>query len=176
MSKCAAPSIGSGNAFDLEQFNAFASSRQVMATSSLENPIDTSLMILTIKNLASGIIAGSCEALAGYPLETVKARMQTQPRRANGLPYYSGMIDCVQQSVRDGGIASLYRGALPQIIRSAIRFVAVGHKWQITLWLFSKALPYSLDWWDNIAIISIHRHFFVNVRGFHWCLPQWAQD
>nr|CCA21123.1 Mitochondrial Carrier (MC) Family putative [Albugo laibachii Nc14] len=120
MSKCAAPSITSANAFDVEQVQAFASSKRIIATSSLENPSSASLMVVTIKNLTSGIIAGSCEALAGYPLETVKARMQTQPRRTNGLQYYSSMVDCIQQSVRDGGIASLYRGALPQIIRSAI--------------------------------------------------------
>jgi len=82
-------------------------------------PVDeSSLTAVTAKNFMSGIVGGGCEAIVGYPLETVKARMQTQKTGAKGS--FSGPIDCLQQSVREGGVSSLYRGASPQILRSAI--------------------------------------------------------
>ncbi|TMW65258.1 hypothetical protein Poli38472_009425 [Pythium oligandrum] len=79
---------------------------------------EPSMAVVTTKNFISGIVGGGCEAVVGYPLETVKARMQTQ-KTSSGRSF-SGPIDCLQQSVRDGGMASLYRGATPQIFRSAI--------------------------------------------------------
>lgn len=75
-----------------------------------------SLAVVTTKNFVSGIVAGGCEAFVGYPLETVKARMQTEKAAA-----FSGPFDCLQKSVREGGVGSLYRGASPQIFRSAVR-------------------------------------------------------
>lgn len=77
-----------------------------------------SLAVITAKNFVSGTVAGVCEAVVGYPLETIKARMQTESAQA-----FSGPIDCLQKSVREGGVASLYRGASPQIFRSAVRCV-----------------------------------------------------
>lgn len=75
-----------------------------------------SLALVTAKNFVSGTVAGGCEAVVGYPLETVKARMQTDKTHS-----FSGPLDCLQKSVREGGVTSLYRGATPQIFRSAIR-------------------------------------------------------
>ncbi|TYZ58172.1 hypothetical protein PybrP1_005724 [[Pythium] brassicae (nom. inval.)] len=74
-----------------------------------------SLAVITAKNFVSGTVAGACEAVVGYPLETVKARMQTEKAQA-----FSGPLDCMRKSVREGGVASLYRGASPQIFRSAV--------------------------------------------------------
>ncbi|KAI9908817.1 hypothetical protein PsorP6_004086 [Peronosclerospora sorghi] len=65
-----------------------------------------SLVVVTLKSFISGLIGGCCEDLVGYPLETVKARMQTQQR-----PF-----DCFTKSVQDGGLVSLHRSVSPQII------------------------------------------------------------
>lgn len=78
---------------------------------------EQSLAVVTVKNFVSGIIGGGCEAVVGYPLETVKARMQTQ---GPGAPAFTGPFDCLQKSVKEGGVLSLYRGASPQIFRSAL--------------------------------------------------------
>ncbi|DAZ95710.1 TPA: hypothetical protein N0F65_007116 [Lagenidium giganteum] len=85
----------------------------VVATS-----VEQSLAIVTAKNFVSGIVGGGCEAVVGYPLETVKARMQTQ--RSSSSAAFSGPIDCLQKSIKEGGVSSLYRGASPQIFRSAV--------------------------------------------------------
>ncbi|KAJ0408195.1 hypothetical protein ATCC90586_003303 [Pythium insidiosum] len=86
-----------------------------------EHHEEPSLAAVTAKNFISGIVGGGCESVVGYPLETVKARMQTQHGvAAAGARSFSGPIDCLQQSIRDGGVTSLYRGASPQILRSAI--------------------------------------------------------
>jgi solute carrier family 25 carnitine/acylcarnitine transporter 20/29 len=79
-----------------------------------------SMAVITTKNFISGIVGGGCEAVVGYPLETVKARMQTQQA---GARVFSGPLDCLQKSVQEGGVGSLYRGASPQIFRSAVRCV-----------------------------------------------------
>ncbi|POM60284.1 Mitochondrial Carrier (MC) Family [Phytophthora palmivora] len=76
-----------------------------------------SLAIVTVKNFVSGIMGGGCEAFVGYPLETVKARMQTQQNNSRA---FTGPIDCLQKSLQEGGVTSLYRGASPQIFRSAM--------------------------------------------------------
>lgn len=81
-----------------------------------------SMAVITTKNFISGIVGGGCEAVVGYPLETVKARMQTQQA---GARVFKGPIDCLQKSIQEGGVGSLYRGASPQIFRSAVRCARV---------------------------------------------------
>ncbi|GMF16843.1 unnamed protein product [Phytophthora lilii] len=78
-----------------------------------------SLAVVTLKNFVSGTMGGGCEAVVGYPLETVKARMQTQQ---SGAKAFSGPLDCLRKSLQEGGVTSLYRGASPQIFRSAMRY------------------------------------------------------
>jgi hypothetical protein len=85
-----------------------------------EPAMTQSMAVITTKNFISGIVGGGCEAVVGYPLETVKARMQTQQA---GARVFSGPLDCLQKSVPEGGVGSLYRGASPQIFRSAVRCV-----------------------------------------------------
>jgi solute carrier family 25 carnitine/acylcarnitine transporter 20/29 len=80
---------------------------------------EPSLMLMSAMNFISGTVGGGCEAVVGYPLETIKARMQTQ--KATTAAAFSGPLDCLQKSIRHEGISSLYRGATPQIFRSAVR-------------------------------------------------------
>lgn len=95
---------------------ASASTITTTTSKSMNTPKEQSLAVVTTKNFISGIVGGGCEAIVGYPLETVKARMQTEKAGA-----FTGPFDCLQKSVREGGVASLYRGASPQIFRSAVR-------------------------------------------------------
>jgi hypothetical protein len=96
-----------------------ASDADVVAYGDTRIEHEPSLAVVTAKNFVSGIVGGGCEAIVGYPLETVKARMQTQQGT-------TGPIDCLRQTMREGGVGALYRGASPQILRSAIRCVFVG--------------------------------------------------
>ncbi|EQC28591.1 hypothetical protein SDRG_13667 [Saprolegnia diclina VS20] len=69
-----------------------------------------------ITHFFSGTVAGVTGAIVGYPLDTVKSRIQTQMHGgASASP-----LQCLVQSVRSEGFLSLYRGASSQVARSAI--------------------------------------------------------
>jgi ornithine carrier protein len=50
-------------------------------------------------------MAGKC---IEYPFDTIKVRLQTQPDHL--VLQYKGALDCFTQSIKSGGIRSLYRG------------------------------------------------------------------
>jgi len=76
-----------------------------------------------LTHFAMGGIAGGIGAMAVYPIDLVKTRLQNQ--RAGKLiaspdgsvmPVYRGALDCFQQVVRKEGLRGLYRGLGPQLI------------------------------------------------------------
>ncbi|KAJ3170360.1 Mitochondrial carrier protein ymc2 [Geranomyces variabilis] len=67
----------------------------------------------TAKELFAGTVAGWTQVLTGQPFDTVKVRLQTQPRDA---PLYTGMGDCVKKTIRDEGFAGFYKGTLTPLI------------------------------------------------------------
>ena len=77
--------------------------------------------------LASGFVA----CAASTPADVIKTRLMAQ-RRAGGPPRYSGMLDCLRQSVAAEGLLVLYRGFLPTWARLG--------PWQMTFWLSYERL------------------------------------
>ncbi|CAG9786243.1 unnamed protein product [Diatraea saccharalis] len=62
--------------------------------------------------------AGFVAAVLGMPADVMKTRLMNQPVGPDGRgKLYRGMIDCFQQSVRNEGIMSLYKGFLPLWMR-----------------------------------------------------------
>ncbi|XP_023943455.1 mitochondrial uncoupling protein 4 [Bicyclus anynana] len=62
--------------------------------------------------------AGFVAAVVGTPADVLKTRLMNQPVGPDGRgTLYRGMIDCVQQSVKNEGIFSLYKGFLPLWMR-----------------------------------------------------------
>ncbi len=59
------------------------------------------------KEIVFGSTAGISGKLVEYPFDTVKVRLQSQP---NGVPQFSGAIDCFRQTVSLDGWKGLYRG------------------------------------------------------------------
>jgi ornithine carrier protein len=53
-----------------------------------------------------------------YPFDTIKVRLQSQPE--HGPLRYSGPLDCFQQSLREGGLRSLYRGISAPMFGAAV--------------------------------------------------------
>ena len=47
--------------------------------------------------------------MVGYPLDTVKVKIQTQDPSKGGQ-VYRGTFDCLRQLVRSQGVSGLYRG------------------------------------------------------------------
>ncbi|XP_068453119.1 mitochondrial carnitine/acylcarnitine carrier protein [Clinocottus analis] len=64
-----------------------------------------------LKSFVAGGVAGACLLLTGHPLDTIKVRLQTQPK-ASCAQYviYRGTYDCFIKTVSKEGILGLYKG------------------------------------------------------------------
>ncbi len=55
-----------------------------------------------IKNLIAGGVGGVCIVLVGHPLDTIKVRLQTQPKVGPGeSPLFTGTVDCAMKTIRN---------------------------------------------------------------------------
>lgn len=62
-----------------------------------------------LKNFVAGGFGGACLLLAGHPLDTIKVRLQTQPKAAQYV-LYTGTYDCFRKTVSKEGLLGLYKG------------------------------------------------------------------
>ncbi|KAH8376684.1 hypothetical protein KR093_000899 [Drosophila rubida] len=63
------------------------------------------------KSFIAGGFGGMCSVLTGYPLDTIKVRLQTMPLPAAGEPpQYKGIIDCAVKTFSTEGVRGFYRG------------------------------------------------------------------
>lgn len=70
-----------------------------------------------LRDIAYGSFAGTVGKIVEYPFDTVKVRLQSQP---DHLPLqYAGPLDCFRQSLREGGVGSLYRGVSAPLFGAA---------------------------------------------------------
>ncbi|XP_065817812.1 mitochondrial carnitine/acylcarnitine carrier protein [Labrus bergylta] len=64
-----------------------------------------------LKNFVAGGVAGACLLLAGHPLDTIKVRLQTQPKASRAqYVLYTGTYDCFRKTVSKEGVLGLYKG------------------------------------------------------------------
>ncbi|KAM3872555.1 mitochondrial carnitine/acylcarnitine carrier protein-like [Diretmus argenteus] len=64
-----------------------------------------------LKNFVAGGVAGACLLLAGHPLDTIKVRLQTQPKAScSQYVLYTGTYDCIRKTISKEGILGLYKG------------------------------------------------------------------
>ncbi|XP_036386555.1 mitochondrial carnitine/acylcarnitine carrier protein [Megalops cyprinoides] len=64
-----------------------------------------------VKNFVAGGVGGACLLLAGHPLDTIKVRLQTQPRSLSSqYVLYTGTYDCLRKTLLKEGVLGLYRG------------------------------------------------------------------
>ena len=64
-----------------------------------------------VKNFLAGGFGGICVVISGHPFDTIKVRLQTQPKPAPGQPpMYAGTLDCVKKTVKHEGFRGLYKG------------------------------------------------------------------
>ncbi|XP_074053991.1 mitochondrial carnitine/acylcarnitine carrier protein [Macrotis lagotis] len=75
------------------------------------------------KNFLAGGFGGVCVVVVGHPLDTVKVRLQTQPKNLPGQPpLYSGTFDCFKKTLFREGIRGLYRGMAAPLVGSTPMF------------------------------------------------------
>ncbi|KAM9343416.1 mitochondrial carnitine/acylcarnitine carrier protein [Pholidichthys leucotaenia] len=70
---------------------------------------DQQQRVSPLKNFVAGGVGGTCLLLAGHPLDTIKVRLQTQPKTARYV-LYTGTYDCFRKTVSKEGILGLYKG------------------------------------------------------------------
>ncbi|XP_072329103.1 mitochondrial carnitine/acylcarnitine carrier protein-like [Scyliorhinus torazame] len=76
-----------------------------------------------VKNFFAGGFGGVCLVFAGHPLDTIKVRLQTQPRTLPGQsPRFTGTFDCFYKTLVGEGIRGLYKGMAAPIIGVAPMF------------------------------------------------------
>jgi len=69
--------------------------------------------------LLCGATSSTCGMLVSYPLQLVRTRLQAQGgQTTGGQVLYHGMVDCFRKTVRVDGILGLYRGILPNFMKT----------------------------------------------------------
>jgi len=81
-------------------------------------------------DFGAGCVGGAAGVVAGYPLDTVKVKIQTQDV-SSGRLMYNGTFDCLKQIINKEGARSLYKGMSSPLIGvagiNAITFGAYGN-------------------------------------------------
>ena len=77
-------------------------------------------------SLASGCIAGACEASATWPMEYIKTQLQSMQKIAGKPPPYTGVLSGLRYTVQTSGVLTLYTGLTPTLVfsvpKAGIRF------------------------------------------------------
>ncbi|XP_062008349.1 mitochondrial arginine transporter BAC2-like [Rosa rugosa] len=81
--------------------------------------------------LVAGGLAGVASWICCYPLDVVKTRLQAQS--AYPPPKYTGIVDCFRKSVREDGLAVLWRGLGTAVLRAFLVNGAVFAAYEIAL-------------------------------------------
>jgi solute carrier family 25 phosphate transporter 23/24/25/41 len=67
--------------------------------------------------LGCGAVSSTCGQLVSYPLALVRTKMQSQGIGGK-TQVYSNMFDCFGKTVQSDGLPGLYRGILPNFLKS----------------------------------------------------------
>lgn len=74
--------------------------------------------VSALRSFVAGLSAGCVSTIAGYPPDTIKVRLQTQP--ITQPPLYSGAVQCGVKMVQTEGLSSLFRGMSMPLASRAI--------------------------------------------------------
>ncbi|KAJ8410552.1 hypothetical protein AAFF_G00194560 [Aldrovandia affinis] len=73
--------------------------------------------ISPLKNFVAGGVGGACLLFAGHPLDTIKVRLQTQPRASRSqYVLYTGTYDCLRKTLLKEGVLGLYKGMAAPLV------------------------------------------------------------
>jgi len=82
-------------------------------------------------DFVAGCIGGAAGVAFGYPLDTVKVRIQTQEIGPDGSRMYRGTVDCLSKIIKTEGAQGLYKGMSSPLFGvagiNAITFGAYGN-------------------------------------------------
>lgn len=74
------------------------------------------------QKITTALITGTLAISVANPTDLVKVKMQAQGvGKLDGIPpKYSGSIDCYRQLVAEGGVANLWTGWGPNVMRNSV--------------------------------------------------------
>jgi len=73
-----------------------------------------------MRKLACGALAGSISQTLTYPFDVLRRKMQVSGMQSSALGYqYNGALDALRSIVRNEGVAGLYRGLWPNLLKVA---------------------------------------------------------
>ncbi|XP_065332236.1 mitochondrial uncoupling protein Bmcp [Cloeon dipterum] len=72
----------------------------------------------TLNHFSASLIASIGSAVASTPVDVIRTRLMNQRRLKVGVNnIYSGSLDCLVQTVKAEGVAALYKGFVPTLVR-----------------------------------------------------------
>ncbi|KAJ3540819.1 hypothetical protein NMY22_g4143 [Coprinellus aureogranulatus] len=95
-------------------------------------------------NFVSGAIGGFAGTVVNTPFDVVKSRIQGTPKVPGVTPKYNWTYPAIATIAREEGVAALYKGFVPKVLRLAPGGGVLLLVVEFTLGVFRKALgpPY----------------------------------
>ncbi|ODV79812.1 mitochondrial carrier [Suhomyces tanzawaensis NRRL Y-17324] len=84
--------------------------------------------------------AGAAKFIASlitYPHEVVRTRLRQAPLEATGKPKYTGLIQCFRLVIKEEGLASMYGGLTPHMLRTVPNSIIMFGTWELVVRLLS---------------------------------------
>jgi solute carrier family 25 protein 33/36 len=75
-------------------------------------------------------------SLITYPHEVIRTRLRQVPLD-NGKPKYTGVIQCFKLVVKEEGLASMYGGLTPHLLRTVPNSIIMFGTWELVIKLLS---------------------------------------
>lgn len=76
-------------------------------------------------------------SLITYPHEVVRTRLRQAPLELTGEPKYTGLVQCFRLVVKEEGLASMYGGLTPHLLRTVPNSIIMFGTWEIVVRLLS---------------------------------------
>lgn len=77
-------------------------------------------------------------SLITYPHEVVRTRLRQAPLEKTGKPKYTGLIQCFKLVVKEEGLASMYGGLTPHLLRTVPNSIIMFGTWEIVVRVLSN--------------------------------------